>query len=107
MVVLGEFMCPFLGGTTHTQPHYLPIEIPHQKEVLSCYLGAGSPGASYADLCVLTGIWTNKYGRSMRWRGSNNQSGIDKVLDSVAYCYAIIPLLTRYYSPCRSYHKSS
>ena len=42
---------------------------------------------------VLTGLRTGQYDQIMRWWSSNPQSGIATVLDSVDYCYVILPRL--------------
>ena len=45
-------------------------------------------------VCVLTSLWTGKYDQIMRWWSSKPQSGIATVLDSVAYCYVLLSLLS-------------
>ena len=56
---------------------------------------------------VLTGLWTKKYDRIMRWWDSKPQSGIDQVLDYAAYCCVLYPTPPCYSSPHCIYHTSS
>ena len=56
---------------------------------------------------MLTGLRTGQYDQIMRWWSSNPQSGIATVLDSVDYCYVLLPHLPYYSSPRLSYHMRS
>ena len=58
-------------------------------------------------VCVLTGLCTEHYDQIMRWWGSEPQSGISQVLDSVDYCYVLPPHRPCYFIPCRSFNTSS
>ena len=60
-----------------------------------------------SGVCVLTGIWNEKYDQNMRWWDSKPQSGISQVLDYAAYCYVILTRHPWYSNPCSSYHTSS
>ena len=40
------FVPSFGGASTDTQYHWIPVDVPHQSELLSRSLGAGFPGAS-------------------------------------------------------------
>ena len=61
----------------------------------------------FLPLCVLTGLWTGKYDRIMRWWSSKPHSGIAAVLDSSTYCYVFIPFRPCCSSTHCSYHTRS
>ena len=45
------------------------------------------------DVCVFTGLRAGQYDQIMRWWISTPQSEMATALDSVAYCYVLIPRL--------------
>ena len=56
---------------------------------------------------VLTGLRTGKYDQVMRLWSPKPQSGIDSVLDYIAYCYVLLPRLPCYSIPRLNYHTRS
>ena len=58
-------------------------------------------------VCVLNGLLTRKNDQIMRWCISKTHSGIATVLDSVAFCYVLLPRPPWYSILHLRYHTSS